>query len=78
MAKIAINEESFIKKCNEELMRHPSYEAGMEFIRIPPPKGTSGESSFSWKGPQHKTAIFAEIARKLDAQYDVKLEHHRR
>lgn len=77
MAKAVINEQNFIKKCNEELVKHAAYEEGMEFIHIPPAKGTSGEGSFSWKGPNHKTAVFAEVARKVEAQYEIKAAHRR-
>lgn len=79
MPKIVINADVFIKKCNEELIKHSDYEKGMEFVYVPPAKGTSGESSFSWNGPQNKTIVFAEVARKMSSLYDIKpTTNHRR
>ena len=35
VTKPTITDDGFIEKCNKELKKHPEYEEGMRFIKVP-------------------------------------------
>jgi hypothetical protein len=71
MDKQIINENEFIKLCNEELRNHPDYEDGMEIIGVP--KGESGSdlSGYNWKGPEKMPSIVSEVVRAVKEKYQL-------
>lgn len=73
MDKKVIDEDEFIRACNVELRNHDFFEEGMEIV--PSPEGSSGAgmSGSSWKGPEEKREVWADVVRKVKEKYEVRV-----
>ena len=73
MTKQIVNEDEFIKACNEELKQHDYYEEGMEITEVP--EGCSGSdlSGYSWTGPDEMPGIVSQVVAKVKEKYELKV-----
>lgn len=70
MEKNKVNEYEYIAAMNEELVKHPLYESGMEIIGVS--EGYSGAdlSGYNYKVPSSlMPGIVHEISTKIDQKY---------
>lgn len=73
MSKKIVNEDEYIKVCNEELHKHPDYEEGMEIIGVPEGYSGSDLSGYNWKGPDSMPGIVSQVASKINEMYELRV-----
>lgn len=63
MSKIIVDEDEYLKVCNEELRKHPDYEDEMEIIGVP--QGLEGKdlSGYDWKGGERMEGIVSQVSK---------------
>jgi len=71
MKKI-INEDQFIRLCNEELKKLPEYREGMEITGVPEGFSGSDLGGYSWKGPDYTPGIIKKAVDTIKNNYELK------
>lgn len=77
MSKIIINEDQYIKLCNDELRNHPLFENGMEIMGTL--EGNSGIDlqGLKWKGPGMMSDIVAQVQASVKIKYELQVTSYK-
>ncbi len=73
MSKQIVNEDEFIKICNQELQKRPDYEEGMEVIGVPEGHSGSDLSGYNWKGPAIMPSIVSQVVNSVEEKYELRV-----
>ena len=72
MTKQIVDEDGYIRVCNEELQRHSRYQNGMKIIGVPEGESGSDLAGYDWEGPnQLMPGIVSQVVAIVGKTYQL-------